>query len=436
MDCLAHEGARFANAFVATPVCSPSRATFFTGLHGTRHGICDYISSGPGFEGDAGLGIPVELTTWPEVLQQNGYTTALIGKWHLGSKPEFHPNRNGFDHYFGFLGPTTQTMDVLIERNGKEEQTKGYLDDRLMDEAIEFINKNRFDPFALVLATRAPHLPFGPVPEVDSEVYKDLDPSVPCVPGNHIPQVVQLTRDYYSSVHSLDRNLGRLLGSLDELDLADNTIVVYTSDHGYNIGHHGLQEKGNAWSIAGGVRGPMRPNMFEESVRVPLLIRWPGVIQPGTVIDELVSNVDLYSSILGMLGIDVPEEVDHDGADFSRLLQGENVPWRDAVFGQYNLHNFSLAFMRMIRTPRWKLVRYYLTNNLDELYDLEADPHESNNLYYKNGFRFNPDSRPIIEKLEKRLLEWQLSIKDPIIRPEYTPLEPLNRRKGRPGRPE
>ena len=335
MDRLAREGARFANAFVATPVCSPSRATFLTGLHATRLGITDYISAGDGFEAASGLGLPVDRPTWPEVLQKSGYATALVGKWHLGWQPAFHPTRRGFDHFFGFLGATLDTMDPTLEKDGKEQPFKGYVDDLLTDDAIDFIGRHRDRPFALVLTTRAPHLPYGPVPDADSSPYRDLDPRVPNAPGLDVAQIKTWTREYYASVRSVDRNLGRILATLDELDLAGRTIVVFTSDNGYMIGHHGLHTKGNAWTVAGGVDGPFRPNMFDESIRVPLAIRWPGAVRPGTEVTEFVSNVDLFPSILGMLGIPMPTGLLQDGMDFSPILQGHKVAWRDAVFGQY-----------------------------------------------------------------------------------------------------
>src|SRR5262249_31003040 len=154
---------------------------------------------------------------------------------------------------------------------------------------------------------------------------------------------------------------------LDELKLTGKTIVLFTSDHGYMIGHHTLHTKGNGFWIAGGVTGPKRPNMFEESIRVPLLVRWPGVVKPGTEINELVTNLDTFASVLGMLNVPVPDGVKQQGADFSALLRGQKVSWRDTLFGQYDLHNGGLAYMRMIRTERWKLVRHHHSNGLNEL---------------------------------------------------------------------
>jgi arylsulfatase A-like enzyme len=406
MDRIAREGGTFLNAFVPTPVCSPSRASFLTGLYGTQVGITDWIAP---VESDAGLGLPVGTTTWPEVLQRNGYKTALVGKWHLGTKPEFHPTRRGFDHFFGFLGGGNTPMNPTLEVAGKDMRLDGSLPDLLVDDAIRFVESNRARPFGLLVHFRAPHLPYSPVPDEDSAPFQDLDPAVPKAPGLDERQVKRLTREYFASIHSVDRNLGRLLTRLDELDLTARTIVLFTSDHGYNLGHHGIHTKGNGFWMAGGVNGPKRPNMWDTSVRVPLLVRWPGVVKPGTEVAEPVSNIDTFASVLGALNLPIPDGVTQQGMDFSPLLRGEKVAWRDTIFGQYDLHNGGQANMRMIRTNRWKLVRHHLTNQLDELYDLENDPDELTNLFGR------PAHRDVQVQLQARLSRWQQSIGDPLL---------------------
>jgi arylsulfatase A-like enzyme len=407
MDRIAREGARFLNAFVPTPVCSPSRAAFLTGRYATQVGITDWISPD---EAGGGLGLRTEHTTWPAVLQKAGYTTALVGKWHLGMRPEYHPTRRGFNHFMGFVGGGNRPMGPTLEVEGKEKKLSGSLPDLLTDDAIQFVEGNKDRPFALLLHFRAPHLPYGPVPQQDSAPFKDLDPTVPRAPGADINQVKKWTRDYYASIHSVDRNLGRLMAKLDELKLSDHTIVLFSSDHGYNIGHHNLHTKGNAHWSAGGVRGPKRPNMYETSLRIPLLIRWPGIVKPGTTIPEPVTNLDTFASVLGMLGVPMPKGVRQEGADFSPLLRGSKVPWRDTTFGQYDLHNGGLAYMRMIRTPKWKLVRHHFANGLDELYDLENDPGETRNLYRV------PRHRQTRDRLQEKLTAWMKSIDDPLLR--------------------
>ena len=280
----------------------------------------------------------------------------------------------------------------------------------MRDSLLRFVEGNRNRPFAALIHFREPHLPYTPMPAQDAALFKDLDPDIPQVKGLDVAQVKQWYREYYACVHAVDRNLGRLLQKLDELKLADKTIVLFTSDHGYNIGQHGIHTKGNGVWIAGGVQGPKRPNMFDTSIAGPLLMRWPGVARPGTIIDEHVSNIDSFASVLGMLGIKAPEGVNQEGMDFSPLLRGDKIAWRDAVFGQYDLHNLGLAYMRMIRTPEWKLVRHHHASLLDELYNLKEDPEETRNLYNR------PEHRAVRDQLQQRLTAWQRAIDDPLLR--------------------
>jgi uncharacterized sulfatase len=393
---------------VNTPVCSPSRASFLTGLHGTQVGITDWINMN---EASAGVGLPPGTVTWPEVLKANGYATALVGKWHLGHLPQHHPTKHGYDHYFGFLDGGTEPMNPHIEVDGKTTQLKGPVADLLTDEAMRWVESNRDKPFALSLHFREPHLPYGPMPEEDTAVYRDANVSIPDYKLLDEPFTKDLTRRYYAAVHAVDRNLGRLLAKLEELKLAENTIILFTSDNGYNVGQHVVQGKGNASWIGGGVKGPKRPNMFETSVRVPLLIRWPGVVKGGSRIEQPVMNIDTFCTVMGMLGITPPADSRPEGRDFSPLLRGEPVKdWRTDVFAQYDLHNGGLAFMRMIRTDEWKLVMHHLSNADNELYNLKDDPGERRNRYYeKQAF-------DIREQLRKRLIAWQESIKDPVLK--------------------
>ena len=407
MDRLAAEGALFVNAFVNTPVCSPSRAGFLTGLHGTQIGITDWINMN---EASAGVGLPPETVTWPEVLKQNGYATALVGKWHLGHLPQHHPTKHGYDHFWGFPGGGTEPMNPTVEVDGKRVKLKGAVPDLLTDEAMRWVEANREKPFALSIHFREPHLPYGPAPAEDVAVYRDADPSIPKWERLYEPFTKDLTRKYYTSVHAIDRNLGRLLTKLDELKLADDTIVLFTSDHGYNVGHHVLHGKGNAVWIGGGVAGPKRPNMFDSSIRIPLLVRWPAKVKPGTRVEQSVTNLDTFSSVLAMTGVAAPAGARQHGRDLSPLLRGEAVSdWPADVFGQYDLHNAGIAFMRMIRTPEWKLVVHHMTNGHSELYNLKDDPEERRNLYY------NKRAFEVREDLRKRLVAWQESIGDPVL---------------------
>ncbi|QDU17511.1 Choline-sulfatase [Gimesia maris] len=411
MDQIGKQGAVFTNAFVATPVCSPSRATFLSGRFPTELKITDWISSEEAQEG-AGL----TAMTWPEVLQQHGYQTALIGKWHLGELNQFHPHEKGFGHFMGFLAGGTRPMNPTLEIKGETQKRKGSLPDLLVDDAINFIRTSKDKPFALCLHFRAPHTPYGPVPEQDSAHYEGMKIDVPITPGAIPDQIRQKNKEYYASVSSVDRNIGRLLKELDQLRLAENTLVIFTSDHGYNNGRHGVSTKGNGHWIAGGVTGPKRPNMWDTSIRVPLVMRWPAVIKPGTQFDEIVSNIDMFKFVLGALKIPQPANLKLHGIDYSPLLFGQPAPVRKTLFGQYDLHNNGLAYLRMIRTPKFKYVKHYRARNMDELYDLETDPGENTNLLQR---RTRKNWQYTADLLEDQLIEWQKSIQDPILEPAY-----------------
>lgn len=406
IDRLAREGARFVNSFVVTPVCSPSRASYLTGRYGSDLGITDWISPA---ENTAGVGLSAQVPTWTQVLKQNGYATALVGKWHLGEQPQYHPTRFGIDHFFGFLAGGNSPMNPVLEVAGRQQKLEGSLPDLLVDDAVRFIEENRGRPFALLVHFRAPHQPYGPVPSPDRDAVNTIDPAVPSFPGIDESQVKQFTREYYASIHSVDRNIGRLTSRLGQLGMIDRTILMFASDNGYMIGHHGLHSKGNASWMLDGVRGPTRPNMFEESIRVPLVVRWPGVVRPGMEIREPVTNLDVFPSVLGMLGIAPPGNPSPDSADYSPLLRGVSIKWRDTVFGEYDLHHEAMDFMRMVRTPHWKLVRHYQSTLFNELYDLTADPHESRNLYN------DPAHRAVRDRLQAELDGWMRKRNDPLL---------------------
>ena len=417
MDRLAREGALFTNAFVNTPVCSPSRATFLTGLHGTQLGITDWINMN---DADAGVGLPPSTVTWPELLKQNGYATALVGKWHLGHLPQFHPTRHGYDHFWGIPDGGAAAMNPWIEVGGKREQLKGPTPDLTTDEAMRWITEQRDKSFALSLHFREPHLPYGPVPEEDSKPFADLNPTVPDYQALNPKFTKERLREYYAAVHSIDRNLGRLLAKLEELKLADNTIVWFTSDNGYNVGHHVVHGKGNGTWIGGGVPGPMRPNMYEESIRVPLIVRWPGVVKPGRRIEQPVMNVDTFATVCGMLGLAPPADHKQHGRDFSPLLRGESISdWPIVTFGQFDIHLLGIDFMRMARTSDWKLVRHHMHDGHNEMFDLKNDPLEKQNRYYDKRVA------AVRDELQKQLTAWQESIGDPLLKLDANrPIEP------------
>lgn len=294
---------------------------------------------------------------------------------------------------------------------------EGYGADLLTDEAIRWVGENKAKTFALCLHFREPHTAYTPVPEADSRLFENLDPTIPSAPGLDPAQIKKWTREYYAAVHSIDRNLGRLFAHLEKEGLWDRTIIQFTSDHGYNIGHHGIHTKGNGLWMAGGVGGPKRPNMWDTSLRIPLLVRWPGVVKPGTVIEKQVLNLDTFASMLDMAGATPPADWKQEGADYSALLRGEKTDWRTEWFGQYDLHNGGLAYMRMVRTEEWKYVRHYHANLMDELYNVKDDPGETKNLLQGAGRRAKgPKINTIVEQLDSSLQDWMQRLNDPILK--------------------
>jgi len=403
LDRLAQRGAIFRSAFTITPVCSPSRAALMTSRYPSELGIADWID--PRNEPD--LGLAPAAITWPELLKGFGYSTMLAGKWHLGTRDEFHPTRQGFDDFFGFRDGSNRPMDPRLEVEGCLQELKGSLPDLLVDAGMRFVETNRGRPFLLSIHFRAPHTPYAPVPEQDSAPYRGLDPAIPDVPGLPRDRVKQIRREYYASISSVDRNIGRLLAKIDELGLTSRTVVIFTSDHGYMIGEHGLWHKGNAiWLVEG--KSGVRPNMYDDAVRVPLLICWPGVLAPGTTITHVVSNLDLFPTILELAGLGVPENLTVRGRSLVPLLRGQAAAWDDTLFGQYDMHHSAIARMRMIRTPEWKLIRHFEPRGQDELYHLAADPGEARNLASST----QPEHRSQREALSRRLGEWMTRLGD------------------------
>ena len=428
MDRLAREGMRFNRAFTK-PVCSPSRAMTLTGQYSHRLGIPDYIPYGNPIQVDNGL--PAGTPTIASVLKGVGYTSALVGKWHLGYGEKYYPQRFGFDVAEGdrYVGPGKQydnvrQMPVLLD--GKE--VKGFCDeprhtDILTDRAIHFVRANRAKPFFLYFNTYVPHEPWNCAPEEDLAHYRDRPLTVPDLsrfPEATMTQVelLRLTRLYYAHITCADHNLGRLLAALDELGLAENTLVLFMGDNGFNLGQHGLRGKGNATILGSGPLrlGPkkadsnppkFKPNMFDTSVLVPFIVRWPGVVKAGATSDALVSTIDILPTLMEATGAGSGQKLQLDGRSLLPLLKSEKVAWRDAYSDTYDMIYLAEAHMRMIRTDRWKLVLYLdqeghpLDNgSRHELFDLQTDPDELTNLYGK------PTIAPIQQQLDKQLRAW------------------------------
>ncbi|MEM6690215.1 MAG: sulfatase-like hydrolase/transferase [Planctomycetota bacterium] len=398
MDALFESGAYLTHSFTVTPVCSPSRASLMTSRYGTELGITDWIKPyqlwDPENElGGTEWGLDPDSLVWPRLLQRSGYETTLIGKWHLGQPNFYHPTKFGFQRFMGHRHGGWATVDPVMEKGKREQGFKGLTADILADEVIAFLKKKRDKPFLCCWFTRAPHTRWLPVSEDDAAPYADLTDAETPIPNPEYPnldrqRVKQMTREYLSSVRSVDRNLGRVMKTLEDQGLEDNTIVIYSSDHGYNMGHNGIWHKGNGHWVVNPLPEPInpnvprgqRPNMYDTSIMVPTSVRWPGVIAPGTVIDETTINLDWFPTICAMTGVSIPAEATLRGRDLCPLLkEGAANDWDNTYYGEYSTLHQSQTHMRCWRTRSYKLVRDFKNPERDEFYDLTNDPSETTN---------------------------------------------------------
>ncbi len=351
-------------------------------------------------------GLSSEFPTWAQQLQRAGYKTGLFGKWHLGLRPQFHPTRRGYEEFYGFLGGGNLPRDPVLEVEGATRQWSGFMPDLLTDAAIGFLHRYRSRPFLLSLHFRAPHLPYLPVPERDAARFENLMLDLPAYEGVDPEWLLTNRRDYYKSIASVDRNVGRVLAELAWLSLEKNTLVIFSSDNGYMIGQHGLNTKGNAAWVRRDRQG-RRPNMYEFSLRPPLLMRWPAVIQPGRRVAEMVSNLDFFPTILEACRAPAPAGYQPRGLSLMPLLAGQKTQWRSQLYGDYHMIHGYDDIMRMVRTKSWKLVTHSDPRFQDELYHLGEDPDEERNLIA------DPAAQRQQEQLSGMLAAWQARLNDP-----------------------
>lgn len=399
MDRLAAEGMRFTRGFTK-PVCSPSRAMLLTGLYSHRVGIPDFIPHGNPIV--SGNGLPAGTPTAASVLKKAGYDTALVGKWHLGYGETYFPERFGFDVAEGYryIAPGKEIDSVgkipfLV--NGDEVDRFRHDSnhtDVLADRAIEFLQRDRENrPFFLFLSIYLPHLPWGAVTDEDRAHYEGKVLDVSDVEGDP-DRIRELRRDYYANITCADRNIGRVLDTIDDLGLNEDTLVFFIGDNGFNVGQHGLLGKGNARVLDTDGR---HPNMFDHSVLVPFLVRWPGVVEAGSVSEAMVATIDVLPTLAEMTG--QADAVRTDGRSLLPILRGAKpADWRDAWIDVYDMTYLKKDFMRMIRTDDWKLVTHSTSEH--ELFDLKSDPEELHNLYSR------PDVEKVRRDLEARLEQW------------------------------
>jgi len=379
IDHLAETGIQMQNAFTPTPVCSPSRACFLTGRLASQHGIHDYLATNdPKISPRKWLEGEVLLS---EILAANKYQTGYCGKWHLGQDDTPHP---AFDDWFSISGdyPFSHNDTTRYCDNGVEKYIPGFTTRIITDRAIHFLNEREEDkPFFLMIGYTATHSPWEGHPERLAAKYRGhtfddvpLDETYPF--GKQTLESAELDRDnqpealaqYYAAVSHLDEALGQILDALEAHELRQDTLVVYTSDHGLNCGHHGIWGKGN---------GTLPLNMVEESIRIPLIISQPGCFEAGLQVENYVDHTDLFQTLLDYSNIDLTGWEDHyyPGKSFLPLLKDptQNISWRGIQFGEYGP-------LRMARTEKFKLILRN-PNGPHGLFDLKADPREMTNLF-------------------------------------------------------
>lgn len=415
MDRLFREGAWLKNSYVTTPVCTPSRISTMTGRYSSEFGITDWLN--PRKETERGL--DPKAPVWPQRLKAAGYHTGLIGKWHLGLPDAHHPTVFGFDYFMGHRHGGWPNNKPTLEKDGEQVKYDAMTVEVLRDEVVAFLRRNKEKPFCLAWHTRAPHTAWLPVADEDWAPFEDLDIVFPHpdYPNLDKPRLIKMTRQYLASVRSVDSNLGIVLKELDELGLRDNTIVIFTSDHGYNMGHNGIWHKGNGhWvtqpapNAQPNIPKGQRPNMYDNAIKVPTAIRWPGQIKPGTVIDAPVSNLDWFPTLCAMGGTKAKASTTQRGRNLLPVLTGAaTADWPNEVYAEYSTIHQSQTHMRMIRTAEWKLVRDFLNPQRDELFSLTDDPGETTNLL--------AEADPVLLKtLDAKIRAQMSAIKDPLLK--------------------
>ena len=387
---IAREGVRFRNAFVTTPLCSPSRASFLTGQYAHKHGITDNTDHSPRSH---------ELVTFPRLLHDAGYETAFLGKWHMGVDDNPRP---GIDHWVSVKGQGSY-LDPEFNVNGKRETKHGYFTDILNEYALDFLKQKHTKPFVLYISHKAVHPDLvqyadGSVSDpsggkfIPAERHKNLyaDATIPHRPnyGKPVegkpallrkigdlpplgPKTVtddETIRNRLRMLASVEDGVSDIFKTLENQKQLDNTLIIFTSDEGYFYGEHGLSVE--------------RRLAYEESIRIPLFMRWPKLIKAGSAIDQFALNIDIAPTLLEIGGAPVPKEI--HGRSLVPLLRGERVPWRDSFLIEYLSDKVFPRMSKMgyqaIRDGRWKYINYVDLDGMDELYDLKTDPYEMNNL--------------------------------------------------------
>jgi arylsulfatase A-like enzyme len=399
LDRIGREGVVFKNAFVTNALCLPSRATILSGMYSHTTGAVDNQRSK----------VPENFAIVSDLIKKMGYEIAFIGKSHVeGALLDRY-----WDYYFGFRGQADYQHPVIVEgRKGQYGNGKvydGYVDDLLTERAVSWLKEPHEKPFCLFLWFYAPHAPFlRPLrmvldfngvkipPPASFDEYKNGYQGKPKGVadalnkvgmqffGNDDPRSFEeLIKDHYAGIESNDEDIGQVFKVLEDAKVMDDTAVLWSSDHGFFLGEHRFYDK---------------RLMYEPSIRVPMMIRYPPRIKAGTVSEKMVINTDIAPTLLDLVGAPIPE--DFQGKSMMPLAEGKNIPWRtDWLYEYYEYPGFeNVPPCRGVRTERYTYIDYF-TQNAYELYDLQADPDQMHNLYG------DPKYAPVVAQLRKRLVE-------------------------------
>jgi arylsulfatase A-like enzyme len=437
IDRIAKEGMLFRNSFCTNALCAPSRATLLTGKYSHLNGMRSNPAETTG--GVTTSTFDPHQETFAKLLQQNGYKTGVVGKWHLVDKDQkaSNPGVAGFD-YFVFKnnagGPYYDPNGYFQNPSlgSKEIQPKkypGYITDNITDLAIKGIKEMKDGPFMMAIQFFSVHRPFDPphkyehlfdsvrIPEPGTfwddyhsrsaaarEAHQRIEDMMDFNPPKELTgrqrkewSYQQFMKHFLATLKGQDDDIGRLLDYLDKSGLAKNTIVVFTGDHGFFLGEHGWFDK---------------RFMYEEALHVPWLIRYPGVIKPGSVSDAWVVNIDNAPTILDMAHVKIPDDM--QGKSLLPIFKG-NVPadWQKSMY--YHYYEFAPPHWAMpcygIRTERYKLIFYYTINEW-ELFDLKKDPDEMENLFIEEGMEVKPGYEAVLKDLLAQLTELRKGFKD------------------------
>jgi arylsulfatase A-like enzyme len=376
LDSLATGGVRFTNAYVSCPVCSPTRAGLLTGRYQQRFG--HEFNPGRLGPGTAGFGLPLSETTLADVLKAAGYATGLVGKWHLGEAPDYHPLKRGFQEFFGFLGGASSYLTPRALLRGTEPVTESeYLTDAFAREAVAFIERHQAHPFFLYLAFNAVHAPLEA-----SDKYLQRFPNL----------TDQKRRVYAAMLSALDEGVGAVLSKLQQVGRYENTLIFFLSDNGGPVGKNGASN------------GPLRAGkgtVYEGGVRVPFFMHWPRRLRGGQVYEQPVISLDIFPTAAAAAGAQLPEGRALDGVNLLPYLLGEKAgPPHEILFWRYGTAH-------AVRKGNWKLVRR--GDQPAELYDLANDVSESRDLAAQH-----PE---VVRELSEALERWESELAEPLWKP-------------------